>query len=272
MVRLGSKSSSGTARMALALQTAGYRFGASDWETINEMKTSLDHPVQSLNRAFARFNRRLDPSELLSHLRSTYPWYFKALSVPPADDDMTRVGESGRAIGHTYLISRWLGGRDPGVFHEHPTVVATQEAWDHSPEERKVLETRWGDEIFKAQIEDILEAGDEYNAGLEPISSKFKQSARQVLCSRRIIACTTTGAAIHRDAIQFAKPDILVVEEAGEVLECHVLAALGKDSKQLILIGDHKSVAISCVHVELHILMSKIFSVGNFDQRSTITN
>lgn len=243
MVRLGSKPSPSTASMALASQT-GYRFGASDWEEIDEMKTSLGYSSWPLNHAFSRFNRQLVPSELLYHLESTHPEYFEALSVPPTDDDMILIGESGRAISHTYLISRWLEGRDPGVLRDHLRVVATKRVWDHSPEERKVLEARWGDEILRAQIDDILEAGDEYNACQEPISYKFKQSSRQVLRSRRVIACTTTGAAIYRDAIQSAEPEIIVVEEAGEVLECHVLAALGKDCKQLILIGDQKSVVI----------------------------
>ena len=269
MVRLGSKPSPSTAGMALASQS-GYRLGVSDWEEIDEMKSSLNHPAKSLNRAFSRFNEQLDPLELLYHLKTAYPEYFKALSVPPADDDMIFVGESGRAIDHTYLISRWLEGRDPGVFRDRPRVGAAKEVWDHSPEERKVLEARWGDEILNARIRDILEAGDQYNMYQEPISYKFKQSTRQTLCSKRIIACTTTGAAIYRDAIQSANPEILVVEEAGEVLECHVLAALGKHCKQLILIGDHKSVAISCIHAPLTDV--EIFIVGNFDRRSTVTS
>ena len=33
---------------------------------------------------------------------------------------------------------------------------------------------------------------------------------------------------------------MLVVEEAGEILESHVLTALGPETKQLILIGDQK--------------------------------
>jgi superfamily I DNA and/or RNA helicase len=33
---------------------------------------------------------------------------------------------------------------------------------------------------------------------------------------------------------------VLLVEEAGEILESHILTALGSRTKQLILIGDHK--------------------------------
>ena len=103
---------------------------------------------------------------------------------------------------------------------------------------------RWGDQILEAQMEAILVAGDEFNDRQAPIGHKFQERTRWTLRSKRIIACTTTGAAIFRDAIHHAGPEILVVEEAGEVLECHVLSTLSRDTQQLVLIGDHMYVAI----------------------------
>lgn len=54
--------------------------------------------------------------------------------------------------------------------------------------------------------------------------------------------CTTTAAAKYREDINAAEPDILLVEEAGEILESHILTAMGRSTKQLILIGDHQYV------------------------------
>jgi hypothetical protein len=232
--------------MGLSAQTSGYRFSVSDWEVINGMRSSLGHQNDLLRRAFFRFREPLSPSNLLSHLESRYPTYFQALSVPPSDDDMILIGESGRAIGHTYLLSRWLRGQDAGVLREHPNTLAprVRDLWGLPLEERKVLEDTWADQILEDQTEAILAAGDSYNKLQAPIGAKFQESTRRVLCSKRIIACTTTGAAIFRDAIHNAEPEILVVEEAGEVLECHILAALSRDTKQLILIGDHKCVVV----------------------------
>jgi hypothetical protein len=245
VVRLGSKPSPSTQSMALSTQASAYQFDSSDWEHINEMKSLLKCDADPLRCAFSSFNKQLGPSELLDHLESRYPAYFKALSVPPADDDMILIGESGRAIGHTYLISRWLNDQDAGVLRDHPTVTASQHIWGLPTEERKTLEARWDDEILERQIEDILEAGLEYDISQTPLNAKFQQRTRHVLSSKRIIACTTTGAAIFRDAIQSAGPEILMVEEAGEVQECHVLTALSRSTKQMILIGDHKCVVIS---------------------------
>ena len=245
IVRLGSKPSPKTQSMGLAAQAYAYRFSRYDWEDINDMRSSLECHVDSLQNAYSRFIAPLSPRALLSHLNSTDPTYFEALSVPPADDDMILVGESGRAIGHTYLISRWLNGQDAGVFRERPNIAAAGGVWGLSLEERKTLEARWGGEILEAQMEAILEAGGRYNSHRAPISHKFQESTRQVLSSKRIIACTTTGAAIYRDAIHLVRPEILVVEEAGEVLECHTLTALSNSTQRMILIGDHKCVITS---------------------------
>jgi len=260
--------------MALSTQTLGYRFGPSDWDDINEMRDSLHHQSNLLQRAFSESQEPLKPSRLLGHLESKYPTYFKALSVPPSNDDMILVGESGRAIGHTYLLSRWLSGRDAGVLREHPNILTprVRDVWDLPPEERKILEAKWSDQILEAQTEAIIEAGDEYNDHQAPLGRKFQERTKRVLCSKRIIACTTTGAAIFRDAIHFAGPEILMVEEAGEVQECHVLTALSHDTGQLILIGDHKYVVIMLPLCGAWFTNTWAVSIGNCDRRLTTTN
>ena len=48
---------------------------------------------------------------------------------------------------------------------------------------------------------------------------------------------TTTGAARLQDVLQEVGPRIIVVEEAAEVLEAHIIASLNPHCQQLILIG-----------------------------------
>ncbi|KOS16916.1 NFX1-type zinc finger-containing protein 1 [Escovopsis weberi] len=45
---------------------------------------------------------------------------------------------------------------------------------------------------------------------------------------------------MFQSIIKSAEPDVVLVEEAGEILEAHVITALSPSVKQLILIGDHK--------------------------------
>lgn len=55
-----------------------------------------------------------------------------------------------------------------------------------------------------------------------------------------IIAMTTTGAAKHHHILKNIHPKIVVIEEAAEVFESHVITSLSPSVQQLILIGDHK--------------------------------
>jgi superfamily I DNA and/or RNA helicase len=52
---------------------------------------------------------------------------------------------------------------------------------------------------------------------------------------------TTTGAAKYKDLLAGSvRPGVVLVEEAGELLEAHVLTSLGTEARHLIMIGDHK--------------------------------
>ena len=55
-----------------------------------------------------------------------------------------------------------------------------------------------------------------------------------------VIAMTTTGAAKYRRVLERIKPKIVIIEEAAEVLEAHVITSITDGAEHLILIGDHK--------------------------------
>ena len=61
-----------------------------------------------------------------------------------------------------------------------------------------------------------------------------------VLKNARVIGMTTTCAARYRRILQRICPKIVLVEEAAEVLEAHIITSLTKGCQHLILIGDHQ--------------------------------
>ncbi|CAL8143340.1 unnamed protein product [Orchesella dallaii] len=60
-----------------------------------------------------------------------------------------------------------------------------------------------------------------------------------LLGSADVVGMTTTGAAKNQALLEIARPQIVVIEEAAEILEAHIVTSLTKDCNQLILIGDH---------------------------------
>lgn len=57
---------------------------------------------------------------------------------------------------------------------------------------------------------------------------------------KRVIGMTTTFAARSSAINKMLQPGIVIIEEASEVLESHVIVSLTKKTKQLIMIGDHQ--------------------------------
>ena len=70
----------------------------------------------------------------------------------------------------------------------------------------------------------------------------------------RIIGCTSTGAAMNEDLLACFSPRVVFLEEAGEVLEAHILAGVPEDVKHLIMIGDHKQLRPKIENYELSVL------------------
>ena len=95
-----------------------------------------------------------------------------------------------------------------------------------------------------------------YNSCLDEIDYKFSESNRALLQTKRIIGCTTTAAAKYREDLQAVRPGILLVEEAGEILESHILTALRPETRQLILIGDHKYAHMFILHLPAYLIVT----------------
>ena len=73
----------------------------------------------------------------------------------------------------------------------------------------------------------------------------------EVMKHMKVVGMTTTGAARYQHIIQQLAPPIVIIEEAAEVLEAHVVTALNPGCKHLILIGDHKQLRPSPTVYEL---------------------
>ena len=79
---------------------------------------------------------------------------------------------------------------------------------------------------------------------LEEKCEQYRQCQQHInritLEKSEVIGMTTTGAAKYQQVLHLVKPKIVIVEEAAEVLESHIVSALNAGTQHLILIGDHK--------------------------------
>ncbi|NXG55458.1 ZNFX1 protein, partial [Hemiprocne comata] len=86
----------------------------------------------------------------------------------------------------------------------------------------------------------ILQHEQQYQAAAERLTELRLQEDLCILKEAQVVGMTTTGAAKYRQILQKVEPQIIIVEEAAEVLEAHTITTLSKACQHLILIGDHQ--------------------------------
>ena len=198
-------------------------------------------------------DERFTEDALLNYLElSEDSEFFDAFTLPEDEDDMTRVGKHGKKVDALYLINLWFAGLQAGIF-EKSAVRDYPRIWEMDYESRQACRARWIQENMTEHISDIVNLVEKFNECQERIGRLFAQRNAHIIKDKRIIGCTTTGAAMYQHDIQDASPGIILVEEAGEILEPHTLTAMTSETKQLILIGDHKQLRPKVNNYELTI-------------------
>jgi hypothetical protein len=168
------------------------------------------------------------------------PDFFGGFQVPKSDDGMIFVDRKGDPIADTYLLHQWRNGWNPGIFAEE--AQKSPIIWGMEKYDRQSLLSKWEKEVIEEKLTNLYSAARQYNEHIHQLERKFSERDSNTMQAKRIIGCTTTAAAKYTELLQSVCPSVLLVEEAGEILESHILTALGRDKKQLILIGDHKCV------------------------------
>lgn len=250
MVRLGGKSTDRTKDLSLnTLQrtAAGYKLSNSDWNKIRELEAEIRELDDKLKTASTEYkDKGVGYDAILQHLEfdEVDAEYYAAFQVPLPADGERLVGRGGKAVGESYLIDQWVNGRDAGVFRNHEVAREASNIWKMDRNTRIKKYERWCEEILKDQVERLHTVAKRFDLVQNRLDTMFDQKVGLILASKRIIGCTTTAAAKYREQIGAAEPHVLLVEEAGEILESHILTSMGSTVEKLILIGDHKYVQI----------------------------
>ncbi|GLB37649.1 putative P-loop containing nucleoside triphosphate hydrolase protein [Lyophyllum shimeji] len=121
-------------------------------------------------------------------------------------------------------------------------LLARGDMWTFSITERKQLHGFWEqnvrDTTRQNHLDDFKRLREKYTRALEIYNEGKDEARRQLLMNVDIIGCTTTGAAKLTALLKGLAPRIMLVEEAGQVLEAHILGSLVPSVEHLILIGD----------------------------------
>lgn len=105
--------------------------------------------------------------------------------------------------------------------------------------ERQTVHRHWLKGIRDPIISRILKANKEFIGAIEQRDRVRGDVNLRCLQQADIVGVTTTGLARNLDLLRRLRCKVMLCEEAGEVLEAHILTALLPSVEHAILIGDH---------------------------------
>ncbi|KAB8232587.1 P-loop containing nucleoside triphosphate hydrolase protein [Aspergillus alliaceus] len=240
IVRLGSKSTTRTQPLRLSAQKSSYRHTRNTWDVINKYKNEAADTRERLTLAsntYAEF--KVDARTMLEFLEFEDPSFYNAF-MPPENEGMSIVGEKGKGVDSNYLYDLWSRGREQPNFFKIDCSEDSHRIWSMDTPTRQAYIRTWSLQILEEQVTSLNESTRHMDECQKHIEKVWNQRTNSILKSKRIIGCTTTAAAMYTEDIRAVSPGIVLLEEAGEILESHVLAAINSETKQLVLIGDHQ--------------------------------
>ncbi|KAF5018987.1 hypothetical protein F66182_9005 [Fusarium sp. NRRL 66182] len=246
MVRLGSKSTAATRDTLLRAYDGQRRFWLTMEEknilnVLREEERELSDELQDCSKKLA--GRDTHPADILDYLELsdnfTSAWF--AFQVPD-DEGFQMVDANNKVLRPETVYQYWLRDGEVGRLGNLRAALdrSALSVWELPPESRKQIHKGWSEAVRLEQIVNLVDLSKRYNDIKTRIKSILDERGRRVLNEKRIIGCTTTAAAMYQSIIETANPDVVLVEEAGEILEAHIVTAMSASVKQLILIGDHK--------------------------------
>ena len=239
MVRLGAKSTPRTEPLQLNKQSSR---GRQPYDLINALREEAeDHETSSRQLLSSLQSFKLNWRSLMEYLEFSDDDgfdFFSAFQVPDNPDGKI-VGRKGKAITDNCLYERWRDGHDAGVLKS--SISADHESiWAMDKTTRGEKIRSWTQQLLQERIAGVSGLAGMYDRTESTLRDAWDQKNSRIIQDKRIIACTTTAAAKYTKQLSAAAPGIIIVEEAGEILETHVLTAMTPDTKHLVLIGDHQ--------------------------------
>ncbi|CAE7684935.1 Znfx1 [Symbiodinium sp. CCMP2592] len=112
--------------------------------------------------------------------------------------------------------------------------------WRLLPPQRRECYRQWLVEAHEEargvlpELAHLLERNAESRAALD------RDRKLAVLREMQVVGMTTTAVSKYQQLLKELRPEVVIVEEAAEVLEAHILTALHPRTQHVVLIGDHQ--------------------------------
>ncbi|XP_035691669.1 NFX1-type zinc finger-containing protein 1-like [Branchiostoma floridae] len=117
---------------------------------------------------------------------------------------------------------------------------SVEDIWQLQRPDRWRLYNYWVLQYTNHYRQEVLNLQRKYETLSKEREELVMEEDFSVMQGATVIGMTTTAAARYRKILERVSPRIIVVEEAAEVLEAHIITTLTRGCEHLILIGDHQ--------------------------------
>ncbi|CAL4097301.1 unnamed protein product, partial [Meganyctiphanes norvegica] len=112
--------------------------------------------------------------------------------------------------------------------------------WNLNSRTRWHLYGYWLDKLAKKLKARLPNMKRKYKTKAKLLQDVIDDKKLLIMQEASVVGMTTTGAASSWKLMQKLSPNIVIVEEAAEILEAHVITSLTRNCQHLIMIGDHQ--------------------------------
>ena len=196
------------------------------------------------------------PKVVRKFLQRRFPEQYSQIYGREIDDDGFEIVDNNPRDALTKLLHpKWTRSSplevDSPVLNRSLEKLQYANVWDMTLQERSSLHNHWTGTLkneLLAKLSSILSTVGEH---MQELSQCRKEDDLRVLSKARVVGVTTSGLARNLDVLKRLQSKVLVCEEAGEVLEAHLLTALLPSVEHAILIGDHQRLKPQIANYEL---------------------
>ena len=225
----------------LRLASQGESKTGAERHLLGKSYSELEDCERSLKSKLGTLHRsKLDWTTLRSHLASDYPHIYSQFS---------RIDTAGfELVGRLEPFDLWRTGQgeDLGKLNDCAGTInnilwkANRKIYDLSMSDRQTLLNYWLQQMRDKLMDGVFDAVQETENLKQSVAQIHDEVDRRVLETAEVIGVTTSGLAKRISVLRRIGTKVVVCEEAGEVLEAHMLSALVPSVESLIQIGDYE--------------------------------
>lgn len=238
LIRLGSRSKSEVLQ-ALNLHHISKEIRPTKTEGSEKYRLyeNLDIVLDDIEELMQGLRNPAHWSNVKNYLETHQDNHFRELFARGVDEHGFREAK-GKKFN---VLNSWLKGAPKRITSTRPvSELLNVDLKDMSGIERSALHKYWVQQSTRELNRRFLHVLDSYRHTRDSLKKCHQELDLRCLLRAHVIGVTTTGLARHLDVLRRVRAKVVMIEEAGEVLEAHTLTALLPSVEHAILIGDHE--------------------------------